>query len=209
MSDPMIFPSFNEIMAVQWEHIVAEAELPTCSYITSAFIKHASEHEQKQENAEARVFRFLGHLTSMHLEPSNEEAPLRPYMITPSGRSAALEDFDDVLAVIEQLITATNYATLRARFADIFWLRKKDHQAAQIAANNYLEAFKLVEDQDKWVHDIHGLERGMALARILGKDKPIFVAYGQYIEVKLEEIRDTCTNAYPLSLGAVLDKAWI
>lgn len=71
---------------------------------------------------------------------------------------------------------------MRARFANILWVTRKDHKSAKIAAESYLENFKRLNVAEDWVCDIESLRRGFGLARILGKKNEPFPSYVTYVE---------------------------
>jgi len=205
MSEHSPFPTYDEVMAVPWEDAAAEAEFLTCSKIADILFRRAAICEEAGQVIDARSYRFVAQLAFIHLEPHNEDAPLRPAIIMQSGRSSAPEDFDDAtLGVVAQLMSTSKISALRARFGDILWVRKKDYMAAQEAASHYLEAFKLVDAKGEWAWDIDSLERGMALARVLGKKKSTFKDYVSFIIGRLNEIEHSCADAYGTRLLTLL-----
>lgn len=205
MTEPHPSPTIEELAAVPWEQVIGEAELQTCSKIADLLFKQASKSDEEGKKEDAKCYRFIGQLAFMHLDPHNEDAPLCPAIIMQTGRSSAPEDFDDgALATIERLITSTKCSSLRARFGDLLWIRTKDYKAAQEAAVHYLEAFRQVDSADKWVWDIDGLERGFALARVLGRKKPLFEEYVSFAVGRLNDIEHTCGDAYGTRLLSLL-----
>lgn len=205
MTESPPFPTIDELASISWEKVVGEAEIPTCKKIADILFKRASQCDEDGKSDTARCYRFIGQLAFMHLEPQNEDAPLRPAIVLQTGRSSAPEDFDDAaLLTIDWLRSSTKTSSLRARFADILWIRKKDYTAAQDAAIHYLEAFKKVDSLDHWVWDITGLERGFALARLLGKKKKLFEDYVDFVVLRLEEIQNLCEDAYGTHLLSLL-----
>src|SRR5439155_651652 len=122
------------------------------------------------------VYRFLNHIVFIHLDPDNKDQPLRPAWMSPTGRSAAIEDFDEQARdTIEKLIQSTEVPLLRARFADMVWLLRKNYKMAELAATEYLAAFKQLDDSDNWAYDIaakfHRANGDMANVQRLGIKK--------------------------------------
>jgi len=117
-----------------------------------------------------------------------------------TGRSAAIEDFDEEAQdTIEQLVKLTTIPLLRARFADMIWLLGKNYKMAEQAAASYLAAFKAVDDAGHWAYEFDCLKRGMALARVLGTKKQLFLDYVHFVETRLASLETTGTD----SLGGV------
>lgn len=185
MSEALPAPTIDEIKAQLWEEVARKADFPTYSKIADCFFKIAAERDKAGDAAAARVYRFLGHITFIHLQPDNKDQPLRAAWISATGRSVAIEDFDEQARdTIEQLVSLTSIPLLGARFADMIWLLRKKHKMAEHAATNYLAAFKEIDDGDKWAYEFDSLKRGMALARMLGLKKRLFLDYVSFIETR-------------------------
>ncbi len=205
MSEAPVLPTWDQIVAYPWETAASEAETPTPQEISSVLFKWASEADSKGDGTGALVYRFIGQLLFMHLEPSNPDTPFRAAIIMQTKRSAALEDYDPVaLDLVRQLADVATSPALRARFCDLIWVSSKDHSMAALAAESYLATFKLVDSADEWVRDIDGLQRGMDLARILGGKKPTFIGYVEFIETRLATLESICEDAYGARLLALL-----
>ena len=190
-----------EISAYPWETAALEAELPICHDMADCLLKKVSELHAANDEFGERVYRFIGQLAFMHLDVGNDDAPFRAAVVMGTKRSATLDDYDDEeLALVHDLAVTTRISALRARFSDILWVRHKDHAAAAQAATDYLETFKKVDHLEKWVCDIDSLERGMALARVLGPKKPLFTEYIAFVEERLKSLESDCEDAYGLHL---------
>ncbi len=196
MDAQLTFPSFDQINAYPWKAVANEAEIPTYSKIAQCFFQKATALRQAGDETGFNVYRFLGQLADLHLQPENKDLPLRAAWISPTGRSLAVEDFDDhALNTIEQLAGTTTLPILRARFADIIWISRANHKMAQQASSDYLLAFKAVGGDDKWAWEIGCLERGMGIARTLGSQKQPFKEYVAFIETRLVELEGKCSDA--------------
>jgi hypothetical protein len=148
-----------------------------------------------------RVFQFIGQLAFMHLNPSNPDIPFSAAVVMGTKRSAMLDDYgEEELPLVHKLADETAIPALRARFSDILWVRRKDYKKAEQAAKDYLESFRAIDSAEKWVLDIQSLERGMALARLIGQKRPLFAAYTEFIETRLKNLEAGCNDAYGLHL---------
>ncbi|MBA3351279.1 MAG: DUF4209 domain-containing protein [Blastocatellia bacterium] len=201
MSEGLPAPSLDEINAQPWDDVAREADIPTYSHISTKFSQKAAELENVGDATGSTVYLFLRHIVFIHLAPENKDQPLRPAWISPTGRSAAIEDFsEEARDTIERLIGSTSIPLLRARFADMIWLLRKNYKLAEEAATNYLAAFKAAADAEHWAYEFDCLKRGMALARMLGAKKQLFLEYVCFIETRLASLETTGTD----SLGAGL-----
>jgi hypothetical protein len=196
VSPVLTIPGFEEIKAQFWEPVANEAEFPTYSKIADRLFQKAAALQQAGDEIGFNVYRFLGQLSHLHLQPENKDVPLRAAWISSTGRSTALEDFDnDALNAIHQLVAITAIPILRARFADIIWIVRKDHKMAHQAASDYLLAFKAVDDGDKWAWEFECLKRGMGIACALGREKQLFKDYVNFIETRLGQLETECSDA--------------
>lgn len=201
MNEALRPPSIEDIIAQPWQDVARQAEHPSYTHISTKFSQKAAELEKAGDSTGASVYHFLNHIVFIHLDPDNKDQPLRPAWMSPTGRSAAIEDFDEQARdMIEKLIQSTEMPLLRARFADMLWLLRKDYKMAEIAATDYLAAFMQVDDGDNWAYEFACMKRGMALARMLGAKKKLFLDYVSFIETRLSSLETTCTD----SLGAGL-----
>ena len=184
-----------------WQAVARSAEIPTYSYLQTKFSQKAVEFEKRADGAASAAYRFLAQICSIHLQPDSKDQPLRAGWISATGRSAAIEDFNEQAQdVIEQLVSSTSIPLLQARFADMLWLLRKNHKMAEQAATSYLAAFKVVDDAGHWAYEFDCLKRGMALGRLLGAKKQPFLDYVHFVETRLASLETTGTD----SLGAGL-----
>jgi hypothetical protein len=195
--------SLDEINAQSWQDVAETADIPTYSTLQSKFGQKAAELEKLGDVAASAVYQFLGQISFIHLQPDIKDQPLRAGLISPTRRSAAIEDFDEQTRnTIEQLVSRTRIPLLQARFADIIWVlqKRKDHKMAEQAARSYLAAFKAVDAAGHWAYEFDCLKRGMALARAVGAKKRPFTDYVAFIESKLASLETTGTDSLGLAL---------
>ena len=98
----------------------------------------ALDAEDKPELADA--FRFLSLVTSFRLKPDNEHEPLVSWFTNGAGVLSIDHLTDEQLAVVAQVVSAATDAELRARLADLVWIRKRDYNLAQVAVAAYTES---------------------------------------------------------------------
>ena len=125
-------PTLSDFENCAWEEAVETAEIRECSaYWESSGAKAKEAQEAGNEQAQ-KVFTLLNAATSLCLkEPNNATSPFCPKFTSPKGRTADVGDFmDEHLAVFSQLIPTIEDPELRARIADIVWVRKRGHQVA-------------------------------------------------------------------------------
>lgn len=201
VSEGLSAPTLDEFKAQPWEDVARTAEIPTYSHLQTKFGEKVAEFEKAGKMAVAIVYRFLGQVAFIHLQPDNKDQPLRAGWISATGRSAAIEDFNEQARdTVEQLVSFTSIPLLRARFADMIWLLRKNYKMAEEAAVSYLAAFKAADDAGHWAYEFDCLKRGMALARTLGREKQLFLDYASFVEARVASLELSGSD----SLGAGL-----
>jgi len=173
----------EDINKYPWEEKIAQADRPGCMSYSTIFYSCATECEKSGDNIGREIYRFLGSITSIHLDNDTPNNPFKPQLVIEGKRTVILEDFsDNELNIIAILMGSTQSVVLRARFADMLWVARKDHRAAQISSEAYLTIFKNIDVEKEWVHHINTFERGLFIARVLGREKPLFNEYTAHIE---------------------------
>ena len=80
---------------------------------------------QSGEFPKAKILWLLGDACSLHLEPNNLNEPLGP-ISKESGHPFSLADIDDVdIELLDALCPELDDVVLRARIADILWIRRR------------------------------------------------------------------------------------
>lgn len=124
----------------------------------------------------------------MKLDSDSREEPFGPMTVLSTGRSAALEDFtDNHLNALKELMPEASDPELHARIGDVLWCRKRDYQAAELAAKSYLESAANLRSHDNWLSELKRVERAMALVAELGRPTDLWSKVVEYVEVAVKE----------------------
>ncbi len=157
-----ILPTTNEINAVI-------SGLPKIDQRTLA----AAFREQRS-GGNRRGWAFLAQIFDLHFRPSNQHEPFGAMYVMDGRRSMIPDDLnDEQLDALRSMNEAISDPDFRARVGDLLWLRRKDHVAARIAIEAYLESGIRSEDPDHWVACMERYERAIRLASALGVDDPL------------------------------------
>ena len=95
---------------------------------------------------------------------------------------------DAEVTAIKEFYHSVGDPELRARLADVSWLRDRDHLAAQDAVIAYLESANRLENPDGWYLSYQRVERALQLALLLNNEKLVDEVVGQ-IERILERYK--------------------
>ena len=124
------------------------------------FLPKADEAKLANERKNQAVFTLLAGITAPPLSPD------------PSNEPFAQTDFinsinDGYLNALKDWASEITDAELRARIADLLWLKKRDFSMAQLAVDSYLESAQNLGNPTHWRACINRIERAMRLARQL------------------------------------------
>lgn len=152
-----------------WQAALNDAKRPTVDSYASAFKALSEVRTEEGDHRHAAVLALLSAICYMVLRPGGEDSPYAPIMSGPDGRTPLPKDLsDNELEVIIHIFDCTEDAELKARLADILWLRKRDHKAARTAVDAYIESALLLEDRGEHIHVPLRIKRASDIAAQIG-----------------------------------------
>lgn len=162
----------------------------------SLFQSQADRVDQKSTKS---AWCFLSAITSMHFRPKNTKKPFGPLFVMESCRGAIPEDLpDDLLQVIAEFYPGVLDPELRARLADIAWLRLRRPEHGEAAINAYLESARNLEDPQHWVETSKRVERALRLAAQFRRNN---IEPFNNVTTYIEEILDRYQGNDPMFLS--------
>lgn len=153
-----------------WKEILGGTSREGYPAMSHAFSQAAKEIIDEGRLSHGKVLWLLADACSMMLRPDSINQPFRPMIVIDGKRSALPEDFsDEDIEFFAQIVDSVDDAWLRARLADLVWLRqqKRDVRFALAAIDAYREVSL---DTTTWIRG--GREcwtRAIMLARMLGR----------------------------------------
>lgn len=182
------------LSSAEIDAVAAGAKNPEPHEIAAIF-RHQTELEENGTRGTAWV--LLADLMDMHFEPRKERQPFGPIWRISDRRSMIPDDLvEDAAAAIRSIVPEIKSAPVRARLADIVWLRLRDPATARIAVAAYMEFARVQEDPNDWTVAMFNMERAIRLSRALGKDDESFTPVIAY----LRDIADRHQGEDPLFL---------
>ena len=122
-----------------WQDVVQDQENQfSCWSFCTALGDRMKEMENLGDAIGVEFYYLLWSLASMTLDSSD---PKKPLLAMESGRSLTFLDIsEEHLEVLAEVVSDLEIESdfMRARIADVLWLRKKGYQFAQIAYESYL-----------------------------------------------------------------------
>jgi len=168
--------STQSLLEAIGEDVPDAADHARCSDYAVEFARRADSREAEGRAELAAACRFLGAMASLRLNPDNPRQPFEPYPAMHCARSPVLDDFADAqLQLVAGVAGDIADPELRARIADVLWIRKRDHNCARTAIAAYLESAKrILGDPLIGSEAVERLERGLQIAAMLGKQQVLF-----------------------------------
>ena len=164
---PLTKSDFEEI---EWEEIIKDSKSRECFYYSPLFYSKAHEIEANGDEAKSELFTLLGAITSLRLKPESNSEPFGPVFVTHDSRSPTIDDiYDEHLTFLGEIVQDIIDPEIRARIADILWVRKRDYHMAELAIKSYLESATNLEDIEQWPNCYYRIERAFRLGASLGK----------------------------------------
>lgn len=201
MDNSNIELTLEDFRNIQLRKILEQSKKKDCSDYNSLFITKAKDAENTGDEKAHLVYRILADISSMSLRSDNYKEPFGPMIVMDGGRSAIVDDFSESqLAILRKLVEEIDDPELRARIADVLWIRKRDHKMAETAIDSYIESASILEDPRHWLDCYHRIERAFRLAVSLGEQT------GKLDKVikHIEEILDKYHGDDPLFLSEKL-----
>lgn len=142
------------------------------------FAEMAQKAEAEGDSVGTEIFSLLAILAGLHFEL---DTPLAPF-----GPDAVVQDLGaDYLDVLADLAPLIEDADMRARVADVIWVRRHDHQQAQRAVDAYLGSAAILEDPVQWVSCAQRYERALQLAALFNNKQAAYKNVITQIEATL------------------------
>jgi hypothetical protein len=175
--------------ALPWQGVVDECEQKECDIYAAKYFSRAKEAEMAGNEKAHEIYTLLGAITSLHLRADNKDEPFEPMAVLQNSRTAIVDDIStEHLGVLREIIGDVNDPELRARIADVIWIRLKDHKAAGIAIDAYLESASKLDNSEMWPPPFERIERAFRIATQLGRSAGYWAKVIQYIENLLTKL---------------------
>lgn len=149
-------------MQTGWKDSVAGCKEKECRAYTWQFSAKRREAESSGDTTAQQIFGILEDITSMFLKRDFPEEPFGPMIESPEGRTAILNDFDESrLKLLADVVEDIDDPELKARIADVLFLRKRDFRMGERAVSSYLESARRLEDPTNWVATEERIHRAL------------------------------------------------
>jgi hypothetical protein len=151
-----------------WKEVLDQTSREGYSAMWQAFSDAARTAMDKGRNEHGKVLWLLADACSMMLVPASQNEPFKPIAVFHDRRSVIPDDLTDTdIALFSEIFDAVGDLWLRARLADLCWLKQKPKVVAH--ALTAIDAYRAISlDTETWVRGGRECwERAVNLARML------------------------------------------
>ena len=168
--------TISDFGKVGWQDVLDACEQRQCSCYCTRLYRKAREATESKDQIGHRVLTLLADITSLYFKLDSREEPLGPMMVMRDRRSAIITDFsDEDLDLLEAVVESIADPELKARMADVLWLRRHDYRVAMLAIDAYLNSAAVLEDPDGWPPFAERVERASPTGRIAWEKEPLLL----------------------------------
>lgn len=160
-----------DIKKSNWEACLSESAERKCSSYVLVLSEYRNKSAKTGDSKQEAVFHLFATLASLSLRSDNPNEPFAHFMSGPGWRSLHIEDIpSEHLDLLTETYENITDAEMRARVADVLWVSKRNHKAAQSSVVSYLEAATAIETEEYWPDTFARIERATRLAFSIGGD---------------------------------------
>lgn len=192
MSLPDIPLSKEDFVQLKCEDIINKCDKRECLHYSTQFLKKSQEAEASGNTEAQLALALLVGITATELKTESDHEPFA-YMDFINSIS------DARLNVLKDWASDILDAELRARVADILWVRKRDYLMAQLAIDSYLESASYLQDPEHWTSYFKRIEKAIRLSRRSNQEH-----YFTKVVAHIEAVLDRYNGEDPLFLSARL-----
>lgn len=177
---PLAIKDFENL---QWAELIKKSDKKVCQCYSPIFFEKAYEAEGAGDVKTTEVFALLGSVTSMRLRSDSDSLtePLIPMLVKVDDIS------DEHLKTLSEIVFDIPDTEIRARIADLLWIKKHNVLMAELGIKSYLESAIVLEDPIKWPFCAKRIERAFRLGASLGKNAKYLDPVISHIEAILNK----------------------
>lgn len=160
--------SIDDFLTSEWKQTLDKTPREGYSAMWQAFSMAARSSIEQGRNEHGKVLWLLADACSMMLSPSSQNEPFKPYAVFHDRRSVIPDDMLEAdITFFAKIVDAVDDGWLKARLADLVWLRGKPRNTA--FALTAIDAYRTLPlDKDTWIRGGRDCwSRAISLARML------------------------------------------
>jgi hypothetical protein len=178
----------EDFRAVDWRGVTSSAPFRGLRELADRFRDRAQQALSADDRRGSAVYQSLADVCSLVLREDRHDDPFMPFMVTQAFRTVGIGDMSpESVAAFAALAPEVAEPSVRARLADVAWVRRRDYRAAKLAVASYLKLAETIEPE-AWPAKFRLLERAVAIALQLGRGNEEL----RHVVAFLEDLIDRC-----------------
>ena len=178
----------DDFDATDWQAVVTETEKRECWAYLTRYSRRANAARERGDGGAEAVYSLLTFLCSLQFTPDDPADPFACRERVPGGAPPSIDELTpEQLAVLAEIMPTIEDDELRARIADVLWLRTRDYKAGEAAIAAYRASADRLEDPEKWTDCSARLIRGVRLAASLGRGRDAYLDGIAHVEKVLSK----------------------
>lgn len=172
---------------IDWQEIIDTAITKKCYSYKKIFDSKIIEAMEQDNPKKVFIFSLLGSIFSMRMTNPSSINPFPNMLSSRYPQNTMLENISDShLEVLKEVLPIITDPEMKARIAEVIWIRKKEIQIAEIAVDAYIHSFENLFDSISWTTCFERIERAFFLAKKSGKNKPSYLKVVDTIEKSIQ-----------------------
>ena len=187
---PEYKPAKVDFDGTPWQDVVESCVEKECGRYATKLLRKASESTEAGAKSSEAVYALLGYIAQLWLVWDSGNAIFASAVgLVPADNSALAPLTPEHLTVLAEIAKDIKDADLRARVADILWIRIRKPEFALLAVDSYLESASRLEHPEHWPSSVERLRRAADIAAMLGRQSDSYKKAMAQVEDVLERHR--------------------
>jgi len=164
--------SKSDFDACNWQKVIEQCAQKECQRYRGVFFIEAEKAEQAADAKAQEVFLLLGRIASLYFKLDNDQDPFGPMFVWQDGQPSFIVDdlTDEHAQVLAEIVPEVADSEMRARIADVLYIRTRNVSFAGLAIDAYLASAAALWHPEHWIFTAERVERALQLAARIGRN---------------------------------------
>src|SRR6266566_977272 len=169
--------SKSDFDACHWQRVIEQCDRKECGRYMGLFSIEVEKAKQAADNKLQEIFSLLGGIASLYFKLDNDQDPFGPLFVLDGRRSFIVDDLtDEHTLVLAEIVPEVADPEMRARIADVLYLRTRNTSFAGLAIDAYLISAVTLMHPEHWILTEERIERALQLAAKIGRNNRDYFA---------------------------------
>ncbi|MED3928360.1 hypothetical protein P4594_25265 [Priestia megaterium] len=157
----------EDFSRIDWGKILNSHSLIENRDYSKKFYEEMDQFEESGNKKQKLLYKLFGDITSYYLDLDSKDNPYKPFVYR-DKRTASIEDLTaSDLSFLDSIVKEIPNSEIKARIADVLWLRLRNSNFIELAIGTYIDAYHQFLNHKSGLHPaIDRLERAVQLATL-------------------------------------------